>query len=91
MLLAVLIVRLVGLWLFLANAAALLQLQRIKTHVGGMTVSSPFPGDIILVTAGAALLGLALVIFAVPVVRLLTFDVDAADRGSDFNDRLLRR
>lgn len=80
MLLAVLIVRLVGLWLFFAHAATLLQLQRLKSYTGGMAVSRSVPGEVIYVAVGGTVLGLAIVVFAVPVVRLLTFDVKSSER-----------
>lgn len=89
----VLIVRLIGLYLLLSNLAALLQLLRMKSHIGAAALSSALSGDVIVIASIGALLALVATLFAGRLVLLLTFDANdssSADRG-DLIERLLKK
>ncbi len=73
-----LIVRLVGLYLLGQSAITLLQIQKMHSMAAGMNMQNPVPGDILLYSIIALLLGLVAVIWAGPLARILTFDADSS-------------
>ena len=74
----ILIVRLTGLYFLFSSIAALYQLQRAKSMMGGL--GSPFAGDVIGITIAQLVVGLVAVIFAAKLARLLTVDAGPDDR-----------
>ncbi len=72
-----LIVRLLGLSLVFTSGAALYQLQRAKSMMGGL--GNPFSGDIVAITVVQLIIGLVAAIFAGKLARLLTFDAGRDD------------
>jgi hypothetical protein len=72
-----LIVRLCGLYLLVQCTITLLQLQRMGAMSGGMALrQNPVTGDIQLYALAGWVSGLAAILFAGPLARILTFDSD---------------
>jgi uncharacterized membrane protein YqgA involved in biofilm formation len=69
-----LIVRLVGLYLIVHNTIALIQVQKINGMGGVGPAQEQIVGDIRIYAVAGLLAGLAAVIFAGPLARILTFD-----------------
>lgn len=66
-----LIVRLIGLYLFIAPLIALFQVYRMNDAMGGMR---SLPGNVTVILVLEIVVGLLAAIFAGKVARLLTFD-----------------
>lgn len=72
-----LIVRLLGFYLVTMGSVTLYQMQRAKSMMGGL--NNPFTSDVAGFAIVQFLVGLAAVLFAAKLARLLTFDAGRDD------------